>query len=95
MNLIVEAEGGLPSTTFKALIKISYFSYINLTIYIIGLSYKLLMVKVQSRKTRSKGKEYNQLWIGLPSTLCKAMRINEGDDLDVYIEHGALVLRKV
>ncbi len=53
------------------------------------------MVKVQSRKTRAKGKEYNQLWIGLPSSICRAMRIKAGDDLEVFVERGDLVLRKV
>ena len=50
------------------------------------------MVKVQSRKI---GEKYEQFWIPLPQEVCKSMRIEKGTELDVFVERGDLVLRKV
>ena len=50
-------------------------------------------VKVQQKKVKSKGKEYTQYWIGLPKTLCEAMQIGKGSELEVFIERGDLILR--
>ncbi|GBE18984.1 hypothetical protein BMS3Abin16_01596 [archaeon BMS3Abin16] len=52
-------------------------------------------IKVQQRTVKSKGKEYTQLWIGLPKTLCEAMQIKQGSELEVFVERGDLILRRV
>ncbi len=41
-------------------------------------------VKVQERKVSAKGKDYNQYWIGLPKSLCEAMQIKKGSELEVF-----------
>jgi hypothetical protein len=35
-------------------------------------------IKVQQRPVKSKGKTYQQYWIGLPKSIVEAMRIREG-----------------
>jgi hypothetical protein len=52
-------------------------------------------VKVQQRKTRAKGKEYQQYWIALPKVLCESMKITKGNELEVFLERGDLILRRV
>ncbi|MBR9706204.1 hypothetical protein GOV14_04160 [Candidatus Pacearchaeota archaeon] len=52
-------------------------------------------VKVQQRKVTAKGKNYNQYWIGLPKSLVEAMQIDKSDSLEVFIERGDLVLRRI
>jgi bifunctional DNA-binding transcriptional regulator/antitoxin component of YhaV-PrlF toxin-antitoxin module len=52
-------------------------------------------VKVQQRSVKSKGKTYSQYWIALPKTLCETMKIEKGSELDVFIERGDIVLKRV
>ncbi len=50
------------------------------------------MVKVQEKKI---GDKYTQLWIPLPKKLCEAMRIEKGTELNVFVERGDLIIRRV
>ncbi len=52
-------------------------------------------VKVQERTVTAMCKDYNQYWIGLPKSICEAMQIKKGSELEVFIERGDLVLRLV
>jgi bifunctional DNA-binding transcriptional regulator/antitoxin component of YhaV-PrlF toxin-antitoxin module len=52
-------------------------------------------VKVQQRKVSAKGKDYEQYWIGLPKSIAEAMQIEKGSELDVFIERGDLILRRI
>ena len=48
------------------------------------------MAKVQSRKI---GKKYEQFWIPLPKKVCEALKMGKGDEFEVFIEDGDIVLR--
>jgi antitoxin component of MazEF toxin-antitoxin module len=48
------------------------------------------MVKVQSRKI---GKKYEQFWIPLPKKVCESLKMGKGDEFEVFIEGGDIVLR--
>jgi antitoxin component of MazEF toxin-antitoxin module len=49
------------------------------------------MVKVQSRKI---GEKYEQFWIPLPKKVCESLRMGKGDELEVFVENGDIVLKK-
>jgi antitoxin component of MazEF toxin-antitoxin module len=49
------------------------------------------MVKVQSRKI---GEKYEQFWIPLPKKVCESLRIGKGNELEVFVENGDIVLKK-
>lgn len=49
------------------------------------------MVKVQSRKI---GAKYEQFWLPLPKKVCESLRIGKGDELEVFIEGGDIVLKR-
>ncbi len=49
------------------------------------------MAKVQSRKI---GEKYEQFWIPLPKKVCDSLRITKGDELEVFVEGGDIVLRR-
>jgi hypothetical protein len=51
-------------------------------------------VRVQKRRVWAKGKEYEQLWVGLPKTLVESMRIEKGNELEVFVERGDIILRR-
>jgi bifunctional DNA-binding transcriptional regulator/antitoxin component of YhaV-PrlF toxin-antitoxin module len=51
-------------------------------------------VKVQQRKVTARGEEYEQLWIDLPKTICEALTIEAGQELELFIEDGDIILRR-
>jgi hypothetical protein len=55
----------------------------------------MVKMKVQQRKVTAKGKEYQQYWIALPKVLCESMQIRNGSELEVFLDRGDLILRRV
>jgi AbrB family looped-hinge helix DNA binding protein len=51
-------------------------------------------IKVQQRPIKSKGKTYQQYWIGLPKSISEAMGIKKGSELEVFIDRGDIILRR-
>jgi len=43
------------------------------------------MPKVQAKKFKKRGREYRTLYISIPSSLAHALRIKEGDNLEVIV----------
>lgn len=53
------------------------------------------MVKVQVKRITDGEKRSAQFWIPLPEEACESLKIEEGTELEVFVELGGLVCRKV
>jgi bifunctional DNA-binding transcriptional regulator/antitoxin component of YhaV-PrlF toxin-antitoxin module len=51
-------------------------------------------IKVQKRKVKSKGRKYEQFWVALPKTLVESMKIEKGNELEVFVERGDIILKR-
>jgi len=55
----------------------------------------MVVVKVQVKKLKQNNKEYQQYYITLPKQLVEAMSIEQGDKLNVFVERGDIILRRL